>query len=61
MSPLIKSHPQQLKLPLVKKEAGEQLATLTKEEHGELIEALAAFIRIALKEDLSQIKEMDSE
>ena len=59
MSPLIKNHPQQLRLPLTEKEEGEQLVNLTKEEHCKLIQALAALIRSALKEDLNQVKEID--
>jgi len=59
MRPLIKNHPQQLRLPLAKKEEDEQLVHLTKEEHCELIQALAALIRSALKEDLNQVTESD--
>jgi hypothetical protein len=59
MSLLIKNHPQQLKLPLAEKEEDEQLINLTKEEHCELIQALAALIRSALKEDLNQVTESD--
>ncbi len=59
MRPLIKNHPQQLRLPLAKKEEGEQLANLTKGEHSELIQALAALIRSALKEDFNHVKETD--
>ena len=56
MSPLIKNHPQQLRLPLEEKEEGEQFVNLTKEEHCELIQALAALIRSALKEDFKSSK-----
>jgi hypothetical protein len=59
MRPLTKNHPQQLRLPLAGKEEGEQLVNLTKEEHCELIQALAALIRNALKEDLNQVTEID--
>ena len=59
MSLLIKNHPQQLNLPLAEKEENEQFVNLTKEEHGELIQALATLIRSALNEDLNPVKESD--
>lgn len=59
MRPLIKNNPQQLKLPLAAKEDDEQFVNLTKEEHYELIQALAALIRSAVKEDLNPVKESD--